>query len=80
MRDLCRRRAKAGAAVYTHQLAFMADRAVLGFVVFHCHFEHVVASNTYAMDFRRRLFAGLGLGAMRGVLIMLWLAHGGILA
>jgi hypothetical protein len=62
------------------RLALMANRAVLGFVIFHRHFEHVVASNTYAVDFRRWLIAGLGLGGMRGVLAMLWLAHGRILA
>jgi hypothetical protein len=62
------------------RLALVADRAVLGFVIFHRDFEHVVASNTYAMDFRGRFFAGLGFCSMRGVLIMLWLAHGRILA
>src|SRR6202453_1391240 len=61
------------------RLALVADRAVFCFVIFHRHFEHVVASNTHAMDFRGRLFARLGLGGMRGVLAMLWLALGRIL-
>jgi hypothetical protein len=78
--DLLWRYAKAEAATSSRQLAFVADRAMLGFVVFHRNFEHVVASNTHAMDFRRRFFAGLGLGGMREILIILWLAHERILA
>ena len=35
----------------------MASGAVLGFVIFHRDFEHVVAADADAMDLRRRLFA-----------------------
>jgi hypothetical protein len=53
---------------------------MLCFVVFHGDFEHIIAANAYAMDFRRRLFARPDLCGMLGVLIMLRLAHERILA
>jgi hypothetical protein len=39
----------------TGLLAFMANGAMLGFIVFHRDLEHVVASNAHSMDFRRLL-------------------------
>ena len=42
-------------------LLFAADGAVLGFVVFDRHFEHVVASDADTMDFLARRFRGFGL-------------------
>jgi hypothetical protein len=60
-------------------LTFVADRAVLGFVVLDGDFEHVVAADADAMDFRGRLAAEFGFGCVRG-LSLLGFAHERILA
>ncbi|MGC2065522.1 MAG: hypothetical protein WA641_04745, partial [Candidatus Acidiferrales bacterium] len=59
------------------QLTLVADGAVLGFVIFHGYFEHVVAADADAVDFGWRFSAGFGFG---GVVRVLWLGHGRILA
>ena len=58
--------------------AFMADGAVLCFVIFHGDFEHIVAAYTNAMNFRR---FGAGLGFVGGARVLSWvrLAHSQIL-
>ena len=56
----------------------MAGRAVLGFVVFHRDFEHVVAADADTMDFRRRILARLGW--RRLVVSLVRFRHGWILA
>lgn len=61
-------------------LAFVADRAVLGFVIFHGHFEHVIAADADAVDRRGWFGAGFGFGRVRGVLRVLRFAHERILA
>ncbi len=60
-------------------LALMADRTVLGLVIVHGDFKHVVAANADAMDLRWRFVSRLGLGGMRGVRAMLWFVHARIL-
>jgi hypothetical protein len=52
---------------------------VLGFVVLDGDFEHVVAADADAMDFRGRLAAEFGFGCVRG-LSVLGFAHERILA
>jgi hypothetical protein len=48
-------------------LAFVAGGAVLGFEVFHRHFEHVVAADADTMNFRRRFLARLRFRGVAGV-------------
>lgn len=61
------------------RLTFVADRAVLGFVVLDGDFEHVVTADADAMDFRGRLAAEFGFGSVCG-LSVLGFAHERILA
>jgi hypothetical protein len=62
------------------QLAFVADGAVLGFVIFHGDFEHVVAADADAVDFGWRFGAGFSFGGVGGVVGVLRFGHGRILA
>jgi hypothetical protein len=62
------------------RLRFVTSGAVLGFVVVHRDFEHVVATDANAMDFRARFFAGLRFRAVPGVFALLRFAHRPILA
>jgi|SRR5271156_1354054 len=57
----------------------MADGAVLGFVILHGDFEHIVTANAHAMDLWPSLLAWPGFRGVPGVLICLRLAHGWIL-
>src|SRR5579863_4031123 len=62
------------------RLAFVAGGAVLGFVIFHGYFEHVVAADADAVDFGWGFSAGFGFGGVRGVIGVLRFGHGRILA
>jgi hypothetical protein len=61
-------------------LAFVADGAVLGFVIFHGDFEHVVAANADAVDFGWGLGARFGFGGVGRMFGVLRFGHGRILA
>ncbi len=61
-------------------LAFVADGAVLGSVIFHGYFEHVVAADADAMDLGGWFGAGFGFGCVGGVAGVLRFGHGRILA
>src|ERR1700729_357576 len=58
----------------------MADGAVLGFVILHGDFKHVVAANAHTVDLWRGFIAGPGFSRVPGLLVCLRLAHGLILA
>jgi hypothetical protein len=62
------------------RLRFVAGGAVLGFVIIHRDFKHVVAADADTVDFRARLLARFRLRSVLGVLALLRLAHGSILA
>lgn len=47
------------------RLAFMADGAVLGFVVIEGHDEHVIAADANAVDLRLGLAVGFRIGGCR---------------
>jgi hypothetical protein len=58
----------------------MTDGAVLGFVIVHRDFKHVVATDADTVDFRARFLARLRLCFVAGVLALLCFTHGPILA
>ena len=60
-------------------LGFVAGGAVLGFVVVHGDFEHVVAADTDAVNLGGGLRVRLGWAGMRGGLRLVCLNHGSIL-
>jgi hypothetical protein len=61
-------------------LAFVAGGAVLGFEVFHRHFEHVVAADADTMNFRGRLLSRLRFRGVAGVRSLARFRHKRILA
>ena len=60
------------------RLTLVADRAMLGFVILHGHFEHIIAPDADTMNLQRLLAPGLRRGLI--MLRCVRLAHRKILA